>query len=395
MTLSGVVQAPPSKSDAHRCLMAAALADGPTEIAPLPASADIQATLACLHALGARWDGARLTPIECPNEPVTCACGDSATTLRLLLPIACACGIPARFTGSAQLARRPLKPLLAAMAQNGARFDREELSIAVSGGLRPGVYPLPGDVSSQFISGLLYALPLLDGDSEIALTSPLESGGYVDMTLRTLARFGVAVARTDNGYHVPGRQTYHTPGSLAVEGDWSSAAYWLAAAAMGHPVRVEGLSDTSLQPDRAIVDMLSRMRGLHGIDVDVSATPDLAPVLAVLGAAAHGTIRLTHAKRLRWKESDRLESLYAMLRALGGTARIADDALIIEGTGALRGGTVDSRGDHRIAMAAAIAALLCSEPVTLLSADAVAKSYPAFWDDYRRLGGKCDGLDLR
>jgi len=363
--LVGEIAAIPSKSDLHRLMIAAWLAGETIEDLPV-ISDDIAATKDCLQ------------------HGSVCNCRESGSTLRFLLPVFAALGKQVTFTGAGRLPERPMQPLVDLLRGHGCVIDNERLPIAISGQLRPEAYSLPGDVSSQFVTGLLFALPLLGGDSEIELTSPLESRGYVDMTLRTLRRFGIAVNETAQGFHVPGRQAYQPPaGPLVPEGDWSNAAFWLAAGALGGDVRVTGLDEASAQPDRAISALLENRAVM-----DASQCPDLAPIMAVVMALTPGRHEIINASRLRLKESDRLHAMAANLHALGTEVTELPDGLIIRGKLSLRGGTADSFGDHRIAMALAIAALKCEGTVTLHGAQAVQKSYPAFWEDYERLGGK-------
>ena len=409
--LSGTLRAPTSKSDAHRALIAAALCDSPTEIILEDMSADIQATMDCLCHLGAELNGTGplyrmrpLSPRQLPSSPLL-DCAESGTTLRLLLPVAAALGSMARFCGSGRLPQRPIGELVAALNDNGCTFSQPQLPFSIGGALRPGSYALPGNISSQYLSGLLLGLPLLPGDSRIVLTTALESAAYVDMTLHTLSAFGVQAELDGQGYRVPGCQKYRSPGRLRVEGDWSNAAFFLAAGALAGPITVKGLAADSLQGDRRICGLLRRFgaevaerddaatvtrRPLHGIDIDVSEVPDLFPVLAVVAAGAQGTTRLLNAARLRMKESDRLHAVASMLIALGASALEQPDALVIEGTGILKGGMVKGCNDHRIVMAAAIASLICREPVTVSDGEAIRKSYPRFFEDFNSLGGMAD-----
>lgn len=408
--LQGSLRVPASKSDVHRALIASALADGPTSLPGLPASQDIRATVLCMQALGMRLDGDTVYPITVPPQTATLPCGESGATLRMLLPMAAALGVRAQCIGGGSLPRRPLAPLLQAMAANGAAFEGAGLPLAVSGRLHAGEYALPGHISSQFISGLLMALPLLAGESVIRLTTPLASAGYVRMTLDTLQKFGIRITPRQAGFFVPGSQRYSSPGQLVLAGDWSSAALWLAAGALGGDVAVTGLRPDSTQPDRALLHHLAafgarvdahggrvRVRGgtLRGITADIADTPDLGPVLAVLGACAGGTTRIEGAGRLRIKESDRLDSLCALLRAVGAEAVVQGDTLLISGGRPLCGAMVDGHNDHRIVMAAAVLALRCDGPVAIRGAQAVDKSYPGFWHDFKTLGGHCDGVDDR
>lgn len=408
--LSGRVAAVASKSDAHRCLIAAALGDAPTAISLPEQSQDIGATVRCLRALGATIGWANGAALVTPGETPAAAaldCGESGSTLRFLLPVAAALGCAARFSGSGRLPRRPLEPLLSQMKAHGCAFDAFALPLALSGRLTPGRFELPGDVSSQYVTGLLLALPLLDGDSEIVLSSPLQSRGYVGMTLDTLRRFRVEVSRTDGGFFIAGGQTYRSPGRVAVQGDWSNAAFWLVAGAVSGPVTVSGLDFDAPQGDKEILKLLSRFGArvsvqgdcaavspapLTGIEIDAADIPDLVPVLAAAACAARGRTVIRNAARLRLKESDRLSAMADALTALGAFVLLRPDGLEIEGGAPLSGGCADSRGDHRIAMAAAVAAALCGGDTVVKGADAVEKSYPRFFEDYAELGGRAHVL---
>lgn len=389
--LRGSVRVPPSKSVAHRILIAAALADAPTEIELSALNEDILATIGCLRALGVRVEqtenGLRVQPLAAPlcAEP-TLNCGESGSTLRFMLPVAAALGVACTFVGAGRLPERPNRILTDALNAHGACADRELLPIRLSGRLRGGTYAVAGNVSSQYITGLLLALPLCAEDSEIVLTRALESASYVGITLETLSDFGIRVQETPQGWRVPGGQRYRSPGRVQVEGDWSAAAFWLAANALGSRVECEGLNAVSAQGDRAIVRMLNGL----GSEIDVSDTPDLVPALAVAAAMHPGRTRVTGAARLRVKESDRLRAVADMLHALGGQVEERSDGLIIDGGRALTGGTVNGVNDHRIVMAAAVAATAAQGDVIITDAQAVAKSYPSFFEELRRLGGWCE-----
>lgn len=406
--LGGTVAAIASKSDAHRLLILAALSRGETKLLMEKRSEDIDATISCLRALGATIeilpDGVAVRGIERVNENPRLDCGESGSTFRFMLPVACALCEQARFTGSGRLPERPIGELMRVMQAHGVAFSAERLPFETMGKLAGGDFALPGNVSSQYLTGLLLALPFAKGDSMISLTTRLESAAYVDITLYALQRFGIQVHLENGGYAVLGGQASHSPGELRVDGDWSNAAFFLAAGALGNLVTMTGLRLDSPQGDKAILDALRKFGAnveatsevvtvspaqLTGCTIDVSETPDLLPILAVLGACADGETRLVNAARLRLKESDRLVSVSAMLRALGGTVEERPDALVITG-GRLVGGTVDSVRDHRIAMSAAIASIRCIEEVTILDADAASKSYPAFYHDFNRLGGHAD-----
>lgn len=385
--LSGEIAAIPSKSHAHRLLICASFADAPTEIACPAVSADILATARCVSALGARIDrtegGFRMEPGLISPFP-TLDCGESGSTYRFMVPVACALGVEARFLLAARLPERPMGALFSALTAHGIAVSGDGTPVVgARGRLTGGVFELPGDVSSQFISGLLMAAPLTGEDCEIRLTSPLASRGYVDITLSALRMFGVEAGWNGGALFVPGRQAYRSPGAARAEGDWSNAAFFLCAGG----VQVGGLDPASPQGDRAVAEMIQRFgRPPRGVDIDVSDTPDLAPALAILGAAAKGTTRLLNAGRLRLKESDRIASIVETLRALGADIRAEGDAIVVEGGRPLTGGKVDSRNDHRIAMMAACAACLSEGPVEIARAEAVNKSYPGFFDDLRKLG---------
>ena len=387
--LSGAVRVPASKSAAHRLLISAALADGPTRIAIGSTNRDIEATAACLRALGAdieaECDTLVVSPIADVPAEVTLDCGESGSTLRFLLPVAAALGAQATFIGHGRLPQRPNAPLVEALRAHGAAIDNGLLPMAVSGPLTGGLWTLPGDVSSQYVTGLLFALPLLEADSVIRLTTPLASAAYVDMTLQALRQFGIDIEGMADGWRIPGRQRYRTPGEAVVEGDWSAAAFWLAANALGASIDVRGLDPDSVQGDRAVTALLEQDT------IDATHVPDLVPALAVAAASRPMRTVITGAARLRLKESDRLQSVADMLAALGYSATVTPDGMIIDGgrpkpcAAAIR--TVDGANDHRIVMAAAVAAAYADRPVRVTGAQAVEKSYPDFFRDFEALGG--------
>ena len=385
--LKGQVRVPASKSMAHRFLIAAALADKPTVIEISALNDDITATMACLSALGARIEacGNLYTVIPAEKAPESCVldCGESGSTLRFLLPVAAALGACARFTGRGRLPERPNAALTDAMRLHGTHIDSNLLPMELSGGMSPGLWTLPGNISSQYITGLMFALPLLDGDSEIRLTTRLESASYIEMTMRAVAQFGIRIERTPTGWRIPGRQKYTSPGNLETEGDWSAAAFWLAAGRMGSEVEVLGLDPDSLQGDKAVGNLLGCPL------INAENTPDLVPALAACAAVQPFETTITGAARLRIKESDRLAAIAGMLERLGASVTVTEDGLIIRGGSNLRGGcTIDGMSDHRIVMAAAIAATAADGPVTILDSQAVNKSYPDFFRDFEKLGGR-------
>lgn len=406
----GSLCTPPSKSEAHRALICAALADAPTQIVCNATNDDIDATIDCLRALGARIerteDSFLVTPIAHAPTFAELDARESGSTLRFLLPVIAALGTTARIQRRGRLPRRPLSPLRELLAQSGiAMTDCTEGALELSGKICGNDFAIPANVSSQFISGLLFALPLLDcqKDCSIRLIGQVESRPYIDMTILALASFGIRVTEKENVLTMPAHSTYTAPSTLYVGGDWSGAAAFACMGAVGSsPITITGIDPHSVQGDRAILSILAQMGAdvhigtdtvtvspapLHGTEIDATNVPDLVPVLAATAALAQGRTRITGAARLRIKESDRLATTTDVLRTLGADVSETDDGLIIVGKPALSGGTVDAYGDHRIAMTAAVASLGCQAPVTINGAQAVAKSYPTFWE---QLAALCD-----
>ena len=402
--LQGVLPAMPSKSAAHRLLLAAGLSDAPTTLRLRgELSEDIRATMRCLAALGVRvtpGDGTlRVEPGACgPTGDFDC--GESGSTLRFLLPVAAARGVSgARFTGRGRLPARPLGELCGALAAHGCRLSSTAVPLTLDGRLLGGEFVLPGNVSSQYITGLLFALPLTAAGGRIVLSTALESSAYVEMTLRTLRRFGVAAETLPDGWRLAGGQSYGSPGEASVEGDWSNAAGFLCAGALGGPLTLTGLDHGSAQGDRRIVGLL-RGFGARGEErdgqvtvsrgelrpqsVDMSEIPDLLPVLSAFAAAVPGRTVLCHAERVRLKECDRVAAMAAMLRSAGCPVEERPDGLAIDGGGPLRGGPVEVCNDHRLVMAAALLAVVAGQAVSVSEAGAVAKSYPEFVSDWQR-----------
>lgn len=382
--LCGTVAAIPSKSQAHRLLICAAFADKPTNILCDRTNRDIDATAECLRALGAEIrrteTGFHVTPITKIPDSAILPCGESGSTLRFLLPVAGALGVNATFLLEGRLPQRPLSPLWEEMERMGCSLFRPTANtVACSGRLRGGDYQIDGSVSSQFITGLLFALALIEGNSTLSVTGKLESKPYVDMTLQALSAFGVGV----NEFDIGGSYPFRSLGTASVEGDWSNAAFFLAATRIGSHVTVTGLSGDSVQGDRAVLSALQQMDS-H-CTIDASDIPDLVPILAVAAGALNGAT-FTNIGRLRLKESDRVATVAAMLQNLGASVEVTQDTLTVY-PAAYRSCAIDAHGDHRIAMAAAIAATAASGPVTILGAQCVAKSYPTFWEEYRKLGG--------
>ncbi len=405
--LHGTVAVPPSKSAAHRAIISAALANGSSAISNVDLSSDIRATIGACRALGIdmRMDGDTLTvdggQLRLTSEAIDCA--ESGSTLRFFIPVACTLGGDKTFIGHGRLPMRPVDSYLQIFDTQGTPYARPpgyNLPLTVSGALRSGDFRVDGRVSSQFVTGLLFALPLLAGDSRIAVIGGFESRGYVDLTVDILRRFGVDIAVDGDNFAIKGSQRY-MPQNLRVEGDYSQAAFFLVGGAISDGIRVDDLDAHSLQPDRAIVDILRQMGAditakdgalvshpakLRSALIDVSQCPDLVPPLAIAAAYAEGKTHITGAARLRIKESDRLHALAQNLAALGIRAEELPDGLIIHG-GQPTGGEIDSFGDHRIAMAFSIAAAGASGAVAIRGAECVDKSYPKFYEDYKALGG--------
>lgn len=406
--LCGSVRIPSSKSQLHRLLIAAALGSAPIQIGCNGLSDDIRATAACLCAMGAEIvlheNEITVSPISrLPAERCILPCGESGSTLRFLLPLCGALGLSATFSMEGRLPQRPLAPLDAQLCAHGMKIVREGALLHVDGLLQNGEFTLAGNVSSQYITGLLLSLPLLRGESTLRVTGTLESAPYIAMTESVLAAADIQIQKTADTWRVFPAQRYTLPPRLCAEGDWSSAAALLCMGALSSDgVRVCGLSADSRQGDREIVRLLRefgakvtqsadavavRRGALHGIIIDAAQIPDLVPVLAALASVAEGTTEITNAARLRLKESDRLAATTAMLRALGADVTERPDGLVIRGKARLSGGTADACGDHRIAMAAAVAACACDAPVTVCGAQSVQKSYPRFWEDLAQLKG--------
>ncbi|MBR6670960.1 MAG: 3-phosphoshikimate 1-carboxyvinyltransferase [Ruminococcus sp.] len=401
--LSGRVRIPSSKSYAHRLLICAGLSSGKSVIRGISRSKDIDATISSMKALGAdfvvRDDEVEVTGIVKANEKAVLDCCESGSTLRFLIPVAAALGVSSTFCGQGRLPQRPIDIFIRELSSKGITFDYSNtMPFDISGKLKGGVYKLEGNVSSQFVTGLLFALPLLEEDSEIIMTSRLESKPYVDMTVASLKMFGVTVTETENGYKIKGGQSYR-PCSCTVEGDFSQAAFYYVANAIGCNIQLENLNSQSVQGDKKILDIIQEMcynenvGRLKSFNADCSDIPDLVPILAVLGCFGDETSEIHNAERLRIKESDRLAAVSEMLNTLGGKVTVLNDGLRIEPS-ALHGGTINSFGDHRIVMSAAIAATKASSEVIIKGAEAVEKSYPDFFRDYNILGGKTNVINL-
>ena len=380
--LAGELNVIPSKSQAHRLLICAAFSDKPTLLRCSETNRDIEATADCLAALGARIirtdSGYSVFPVETVSERAVLNCRESGSTLRFLLPVAGALGVDAVFTMEGRLPQRPLSPLWEEMERMGCALSRPTAdTVRCTGKLRPGTYSIDAGVSSQYITGLLLALSLLEVPSVLEITGRVESRPYIALTKSAISLFG---GDPDH----PGGKRFCSPGTLSVEGDWSNGAFFLAANELGSHLNLHGLDTESPQGDRAVLDILPLLRG-GTPRISAADIPDLVPILSVAAACNHGAV-FTDIRRLRMKESDRVTSVIAMLESLGGRAE-ADENTMTVSPARLTGGTVDSCNDHRIAMSAAIAATVCTDPVTIRGAQCVNKSYPSFWKEYRRLGG--------
>lgn len=404
----GCVKIPASKSQAHRLLIQAALGTGETVLLCDGVSKDIAATVNCLNALGARisaeGDKLRVRPIrEVPAGECRLPCAESGSTLRFLLPVVGALGAEAVFVREGRLPERPLAPLDAELRAHGMELTGDGALLRCKGKLRAGAYIQPGNVSSQYISGLLMALPRLEGDSRLTVTGPVESAAYITMTENALRLAGVRFEKQDGSYALPGGQRGRLPARVDVEGDWSNAAFFLAVGALSPlGMKLRGMDRASAQGDRAVLeilrrfgaetywdgdDLLIRRGSLRAQTIDAAPIPDLIPVLSVVASVAEGETRIVNAGRLRLKESDRLATTTALLRALGADIEELPEGLRIRGREQMTGGEVDSAGDHRIAMSAAVAATVCRGPVTVHGETCVQKSYPRFWEDLSALEG--------
>ena len=407
--MKGEVAPPPSKSQAHRLLICAALGTEPCTIVCNSVNDDIMATMRCLNAIGAKITFSSgifdVQPIEIIKGG-TLDCGESGSTLRFLMSVAAVLGADATFTGTGKLPQRPMDALTEVLAAHGVSFERhsaEELPVTCSGTLQGGKFTLPGNISSQYLTGLLFALPLATVDSEIEVTGSLTSASYIDMTIDALRTAGISVERRNNIFTIKGNQHYRMPQRVVVEGDWSSAAFWVVAGVIGkRTMTICGMNNESLQGDSAIVDHLRCMGAfietaddkvvavpshLFGAELDCMDTPDLVPVLSVAAAVAQGTTTFTNVGRLRFKESDRLAAMKSVLESFGITSSVGEDTFTVYGGKPVAAHPVNSFGDHRIAMSAAVLSTVAKGVTTIMGPECVAKSYPSFFEDFAALGG--------
>ena len=411
-TPKGEITPPPSKSDVHRAIICASLCKGTSTVSSVIMSDDIKATISCMRSLGADikdcGDTLYITGDNIfENRKAELHCNESGSTLRFLIPLASAGNVNTIFTGSGRLPKRPIGIYLDILPDKGITCKTEgSLPLEVSGQLKGGTFTLPGNISSQFITGLLFSLPLLDEDSDIILTSDIESTGYIDMTIDTMKRFGVTVERSGKAFHIKGKQEYKAT-QYKTESDFSQAAFFLVAGALKGEICVKNLNTDSYQGDKKILEILKdagadikiqkdriyiKESSLKPLTIDASQIPDLVPVLAVLLSKADGTSKIINAKRLRLKESDRLMSTRQLIEDLGGTIEELDDGLIITGVKSFKGNRVTGYNDHRIVMSGAVCACMSDNDITVTDSQSINKSYPGFFDDYNSIGGHAQPL---
>ena len=382
--LSGNIAAIPSKSQAHRHLICAAFSDKPTQIICVATNQDIEATVGCLNALGAKIQkteyGYAVTPVkQIPNEALLNCC-ESGSTLRFMLPIVGALGVTGTFQTAGRLSGRPLSPLWEEMERMGCSLHwKTSDQLVCQGKLRCGEYRIAGNVSSQFISGLLFALSLIPGESTLEITGKIESKPYIDMTRIALSAYCVDAHTSKICSSYP----FRSPGKITIEGDWSNGAFFLAAKQLGSLLEITGLQTDSPQGDKVVLPLLERLT--NHLTIDAGDIPDLVPILSVVAAANNGAV-FTNIARLRLKESDRVASVANMLQSFGVYVTYDENTMTVH-PGKFHRCIIDSVNDHRIAMSAAIAATIADGDVTILGADCVSKSHPGFWEEYRNLGG--------
>ena len=415
--LEGVVLAPASKAYTHRMLITASLSNGTSKLYNPLISDDTQATLDAVNALGIEtelhdnyWTIHGQETLKAPDHPINCRV--SGSTLRFMIPVAALAPGPSVFLFGAPFKQRPVSPLLESLNELGAEstIQRDSSSVMVrGGGIRGGKTSIRGNISSQFISGLLFACPKAEEDTEINVSTTLESKGYVEMTLEVLVAHGLdgTVNPELSRLWIPANQTYK-PLDHTVPGDFSSAAFLFAAAAVTSSlVTVKNLDYQTSQGDKAILGILQEMGAkikirdcsveiegdqLIGVDIDARDIPDLVPICAVLACFAKGPSEIYNAKRLRYKESDRLDSISVELKKMGADIIVNEDGLVINGSSGLHGATIDPHNDHRIAMSCAIAALGAVGETKIHNVECINKSYPQFFNDLRVLGGNVVGI---
>ncbi len=404
----GEVLLPPSKSVSHRAIICAALAKGKSIIHNIDLSNDIKASLNFVKAIGREfsYENRTLTIKGEINPPKSCKidCIESGSTLRFIIPIMSALGVECEFTGSGRLPERPIgiyKDILYPVQTQG-----DKLPFKTKGQLKSGEFAMAGDISSQFITAMLFALPLLEGDSEILITTNLESESYINITLDVMRDFGVTAEKVSYGYKIKGSQEYKSR-EYTVEADWSQAAFFLTMGAFcENGITLKGLNPNSSQGDKKVIDIYRSMgveiddnymvkkSTINAITVDVRDIPDMVPALACLMALADGKSKITNAKRLRIKESDRLKSISEAINAMGGNVEELEDGLIITGVKTLHKAEINAYNDHRILMAVSALKSVCDGDITVTDPHCVNKSYPEFYKDYESLGGKTDVIDI-
>lgn len=403
-TIKGEISAISSKSYAHRALICAALASSPSKIKCDNLSDDINATVNCLNGIGAEITYKNkeffVTPIDVSKAKCEIDCGESGSTLRFILPIIGALGLNIKIIMHGRLPQRPLSPLYEQMEQNGCSFEKKDNYIIISGKLKAADYEIEGNISSQFVTGLLFSLPLIKGKSKVVIKNKFESYSYVLMTLAVLKDFGIEYSFENNEFALT-KNCYHS-NDCTVEGDWSNAAFWLCAGALSEQeIKVTNLNFNSTQGDKKIIDILKDFGAdvkvdsnsatikksiLKGITVNASDIPDLVPIICVVASVANGITTITNAERLRIKESDRIKSVVEMIKNVGGDINETADGMIINGC-ALKGGVVNSFNDHRIVMSAAVLSSICENLVEIIDSQVVNKSYPMFFEDFKKLNG--------
>ncbi len=422
-SLKGEVNIPPSKSISHRAIISASLSNGTSKISNVAFSDDIVATLEAMKSLGVE-----VVSIDKDTEHTstvvikgtdnlklinnTIDCVESGSTIRFLMPLVTLPGEEVTVTGRGRLVERPMDTYYKMFDKQGIKYKTTDgnLPVTIEGKLEPGTFEMRGDISSQFITGLLFTLPLLYGDSNIVVTTELESKGYVDLTLEMLNKFDIEIENKDyKEFTIKGNQKYNAH-DYKVEGDYSQVAFWIVGGLLNGEIKCNNIDLDSLQGDKVVLDIVEEMNGdievkddyviarkseTKGAIIDASECPDIIPVLSVLASVSKGTTRVINGKRLRIKESDRLNSTATIINMMGGNVEELEDGLIIKGVDKLKGGvTIDSYGDHRIAMALGIASSICEEPIVITNSHVVSKSYPNFWEDFVKVGGKIDEWNM-
>jgi 3-phosphoshikimate 1-carboxyvinyltransferase len=393
--LNGNIIVPPSKSIAHRALICAALAEGRSILHNVLDCEDTHATVDALTALGAKIEynkgEAVVEGISAPARTADINCRESGSTLRFIIPVAAALGTETIFRGSANLPNRPITPYLEELPEHGITFHSEKMPYHISGKMSCGVFPVTGDISSQFITGYLLAMPLTGKECVIELTSELQSRSYASITVDVMKTFGVDASVGENDFTIPAN-SHFVPREYTVEADMSQAAFFIVADAIGGKVTPTNLNYESVQGDRVIIDYVKHLKenGNKATDICADNIPDLVPIMTVLACFANGTTHITDCGRLRIKECDRLEAISTELNRLGAKIEAGQDFLTIHGVKELHGGICETYNDHRIAMSLAIASQRCTEPVIIHGAECVSKSYPDFFKDFAALGGKTD-----